>query len=175
MNLKVSMDLDGVLADFYTPYLDRFGNTKNDLEITRNVQRILSKDKDFWMNLPVINTLEFTPKQYTTARVIPKRWIKEYLEKEFFPKAPIYQVPGYTLSKYSKIRMGGCDVHVDDNVSVFIDLNSKGIPCLLLESPNNSSWKEPIGKIYSLDKYEIESTYYLFKETIFPQFKNFIT
>ena len=70
--------------------------------------------------------------------------------------------------------MGGCHLHIDDSLSVFIDLNKKGIPCLLLDSPENRSWDEPVGRIYSLDKDEIEYTYYLFKETIFPYFNEFI-
>lgn len=174
MNLAVSMDLDGCLCNFYDPYLERFGKPKNDSEITKNVQTILINDKDFWLNLPVINHLNFQPKQYTTARVIKKQWIKEYLEKEAFPKAPIYKVPGYSLSKYSKVKMGGCHTHIDDSLSVFMDLNSKGIPCLLLDTPSNRSWNEPIGRIYSLDKDEIEDTYHLFVNTVFPYFKEFI-
>ena len=168
------MDLDGCLCDFYGPYLNRFGNPKSDTDITRNVQTVLSKDKDFWLNLPVINQLNFVPRQYTTARIIPKRWIKEYLDKELFPKAPVYQILGYGLSKYSKVKMGGCHLHIDDSLSVFKDLNKKGIPCLLLDSPENRSWNEPVGRIYSLDRDEIEYTYYLFKETIFPYFNEFI-
>lgn len=171
--IKVSMDLDGCLCDFYGAYYNRFGKPKQDSEITYNVENILVKDKEFWLNLPVLNELNFQPRQYTTARVIPKRWIKEYLEKEMFPKAPIYQIHGYGLSKYSKIKMGGCHVHVDDSLSVFIDLNLKGIPCLLLDAPNNQSWG-PIGRIYSLDKDEIEDTYHLFLDTMFPHFKELI-
>lgn len=173
MNLKVSMDLDGCLCDFFGPYLSRFGNPKEDAEITKNVNTILVNDKEFWMNLPVLNELNFTPRQYTTARVIRKQWIKEYLNKELFPKAPVYQIHGYGLSKYSKVRMGGCHVHIDDSISVFTDLNSKGIPCLLLDAPNNQSWG-PIGRIYSLDKDEIEETYHLFNETMFPYFKELV-
>lgn len=167
------MDLDGCLCDFYGAYYARFGVPKKDSDITKNVQNILLKDKEFWLNLPVLNELNFQPKQYTTARIIPKQWIKEYLAKELFPKAPIYQIYGYSLSKYSKIKMGGCDVHIDDSIHVFTDLNSKGIPCLLLDTPNNQDWG-PIGRIYSLDKNEIEDVYYLFKETMFPYFNEII-
>lgn len=174
MNLKVSVDLDGCLCDFYGAYYNRFGFPKQDSEITYNVENILINDKEFWLNLPVLNELNFQPRQYTTARVIKKQWIKEYLAKEMFPKAPIYQIHGYGLSKYPKVKMGGCHVHVDDSLSVFMDLNSKGIPCLLLDAPNNQCWEEPVGRIYSLDKDEIETTYHLFKETIFPHFKEFI-
>lgn len=172
--MKISIDIDGVLCEFYQSYYNRFGIPKKDSEITKNVKNILIHDKDFWMNLPVINELNWTPRQYTTARVIRKQWIKDYLQKEMFPKAPIYQIFGYGLSKYRMIKMGGCDFHIDDSLSVFFDLNSKGIPCLLLDNPDNRSWTEPVGRIYSLDKEEIEDTYILFKETVFPYFKEFI-
>lgn len=171
--LKISCDIDGVLADFYGPYLKRFGEPDKDSTITKNVNTILAKDKEFWMNLPVLNELSWTPKQYTTARVIRKQWIKEYLAKEKFPKAPVYQIYGYGLSKYSKVRMGGCHLHVDDSISVFKDLNSKGVPCLLLDTPNNREWG-PIGRIYTLDREEIEETYHLFKSTLFPYFKELL-
>lgn len=173
MNLKVSMDLDGCLCDFYGPYLKRFGIPKKDAEISKNVQTVLLKDKNFWLNLPVLNQLNFTPKQYTTARIIPKQWIKEYLEKEMFPKAPVYQIFGYGLSKYSKIKMGGCHLHIDDSLSVFIDLNKRGIPCLLLDTLNNKEWG-PVGRIYTLDREEIEDAYWLFKDTLFPHFKELL-
>lgn len=164
---KISIDLDGVLCDFYSSYFERFGLSK-EYEITKNVRK-LSKDKDFWMNIPVLRELSFKPHQYTTARIISKRWIKEYLDINNFPKAPIYQVFGYSLSKYPKIKMGGCHLHIDDSLSVFKDLNSKGIPCLLLDTPSNQEWG-PIGRIYSLDMKEIEDTYNLFLKTVFYNF-----
>lgn len=173
MRLKISMDLDGCLCDFYGPYYERFGTPKADSEITKNINNILKQDKSFWLNLPVINELNWIPRQYTTARIIPKQWIKEYLKDNLFPKAPVYQVLGYGLSKYRKIRMGGCHLHIDDSLSVFKDLNSKGLPCLLLDTPYNQEWG-PIGRVYSLDIDEVEETYNLFKETLFPYFKELL-
>lgn len=173
MRLKISMDLDGCLCDFYGSYFKRFGQPKNDSEITRHVNGVLKIDKDFWLNLPVLNELTWTPRQYTTARVIRKEWIKEYLEKEMFPKAPIYQIHGYGLSKYRKVKMGGCDLHIDDSLHVFKDLNRKGIPCLLLDSPFNQEWG-PVGRIFSLREDEIEEAYWLFKDTMFPHFKQLL-
>ena len=173
MNLKISMDLDGCLCDFYGAYYNRFGVPKKDSEITKNVQGVLRTDKDFWLNLPVLNTLSWSPRQYTTARIIQKSWIKEYLDNMGFPKAPIYQIHGYGLSKYRKVKMGGCHLHIDDSLSVFKDLNKKGIPCLLLDGPNNQEWG-PIGRIYSLDEDEIVDTYHLFKDTLFPYFRELL-
>ena len=44
MKLKISMDLDGCLCDFYGPYFKKFGNPKKDTEISKNVQNILLKE-----------------------------------------------------------------------------------------------------------------------------------
>ena len=153
--------------------MKRFGTPKKNTEITRNVVNILSKDRDFWLNLPKINTLNWTPAQYTTARTIKKKWIKDYLDKEGFPKAPVYQIFGYSLSKYHHIKAGGCHLHIDDSLSVFKDLNNKGIPCLLYDNSGNQDWG-PVGRIYSLDIKEIEDAYRLFINTIFPNFKKLL-
>lgn len=173
MNLKISQDIDGCIAEFYIPYIKRFGAPKKNSEITKNVVNILSKDKEFWLSLPVIHKPNFKVHQYTTARCIPKSWIKKYLDNTGMPKAPIYQLYTHCVSKVPKIRMGGCDLHIDDSLSVFIDCNLNGIPCLLMDNPSNRSWG-PIGRIYSLDKDEVEETYYLFTKTAFPYFKELL-
>ena len=173
MNLKVSLDMDGVLVNFYDHYISKFGIPKSDLEITKKVMNVLIKDKEFWMTQPLINIPNFQPCCYCTSRIIPKQWIKQQLEINNLPKAPIYQVFGYTISKYSQIKRSGANLHIDDSLSVFIDLNTRGIPCLLLDSPNNQEWG-PIGRIYSLNRDEIEDTYYLFINTMFPYFKELI-
>lgn len=171
--LKISLDLDNTLLDFYDYYISKFGNPKSDYEITRNVATILKKSKDFWMEQPLINSPDFVPHCYCTARVIPKDWIKQQLIINNLPKAPIYQVRGFSLSKAAQLRKSGAQVHVDDSLSVFIDLNSKNIPCLLLDSPHNQEWG-PIGRIYSVNRDEIEDVYDLFMQTAFPNFKNLI-
>lgn len=171
--LKISCDIDGVIADFYLPYVNKFGVPKKDSEITKNVRGSLATDKDFWLSLPIINRPNFKIRQYTTARTIPKVWIKTYLENTGMPKAPIYQLPSYCISKVPKIKMGGCNLHIDDSLKVFIDCNIKGIPCLLMDNPANQEWG-PIGRIYSLDKEEVEDTYNLFVNTMFSYFKDLI-
>lgn len=167
--LKISCDIDGVLADFETAYLKRFKHWPNyDWAITRNVANILIHERDFWLNLPVLNTLDFTPRMFCSARVNPKRWTKQYLRDHDFPEAPLFQVPGYKLSK-AKTLKGRCDVHIEDSIKNFLDLNRKGIPCLLYNNKTNEHLG-PIGRIYSLDYYEIEDAYYLFMETAFLDF-----
>ena len=168
-HLRISLDIDGVLADFETAYLKRFKQWPNyDWAITRNVANILIHERDFWLNLPVLNKIEFTPRMFCSARVNPKRWTKQYLRDHDFPEAPLFQVPGYKLSK-AKALKGRCDVHIEDSIKNFLDLNTKGIPCLLYNTKANENLG-PIGRIYSLDYYEIEDTYHLFMETAFLDF-----
>ena len=81
---------------------------------------------------------------------------KTYLKNNGL-NSPLYQVNGYHISKYDTLK-GKVDVFIDDSLKNFIDLNIKGIPCLLMDSPLNQNWGE-IGRIYSLKLEEIESTY----------------
>ena len=173
MEIRIGLDVDGTLADFEYGYLKRFKKwPKKDWAIARNVQNILIKERDFWLNLPVLRIPEFTPRLYCSARVNNKRWTKKYLKDKGFPNAPLYQIPGYNLSK-ARILKGRIDVYVEDSLKNFIDLNSKGIPCLLIDSPSNQEWG-PIGRIYSLAYDEIEYSYNLFKEEILPHFNEII-
>lgn len=171
--LRISLDIDGCICDFYNPYIEKFGVPKRDSDITKNVVGKLSSDKEFWLTLPVINIPTFKVHQYTTARCIPKSWIKLYLSNNEMPKAPVYQLYSHCLSKVPRIKMGGCNLHIDDSLKVFIDCNLHGIPCLLMDNPSNREWG-PIGRIYSLDKEEVGECYSLFMKTMFPHFKELL-
>lgn len=173
MRLRVGLDIDDTICAFMAPYLDRFGIPKNDSEITRNVQRKLRTDRKFWLGLPVINRPNFNPALYCTKRIHPKVWTRRFLEDNNLPIAPIYQVYLQTASKVPKIK-GRVDVFVDDSLSNFIDMNLKGLPCLLIDSPYNREKWGSIARIYSLDIEEITDTYNVFSQTIFPNFREII-
>ena len=173
MTLKISVDMDDTLNEWYGPYLSRFGEPKDDYEVTKNVCRVLKDDKDFWLNLPIKHRPNFDVFCYTTSRIIRKCWIKEYINKMELPNAPVYQVFGACLSKVPQLRRCGCDVHIDDSIKQFILANLSGIPTLLMDSPYNQEWG-PVGRVFSLDKDEIEDTFHLFKETMLPYFKELI-
>lgn len=173
MKLKISLDLDGTIVDFYNHYEKKFGKPKTDFEITKNVAGPLRKDREFWLTQPLIREVNCPVHCYCTARVIQKEWIKQQLEVNDLPKAPIYQVRGVALSKLPQLRKSGATVHIDDSLSVFKELNSKGFPCLLIDAPNNQEWG-PIGRIYSLERDEIEAAYDLFINTVFNNFKELL-
>lgn len=173
MKIKVSLDLDDTVFNWNDYYKQIFGEPKNDLEVTKRIARMLLKDKKFWLSQPLINIPNFIPHCYCTARIIPKSLIKKQIQINNLPNVPVYQVFGFSLSKYSQLRRANIDVHIDDSVKNFIDLNSKGIPCLLIDRPHNQEWG-PIGRIFSLNKEEIEESYFLFKDTMFDYFKDLV-
>ena len=173
--IQVGLDLDDTIFNFTEGYLKRFKKfPKYDWAITRNVTHILSKERDFWVNLPVMRRpVGFEPKLYCSSRVNKKSWTKKALEINDLPNSPLYQIPGYKLSKVKTLK-GKVDVFVDDSVKNFIDLNLNGVPCLLMDSLNNQDWG-PICRIYSLQQDEIEDAYLLAKEcNIFNDFKNLL-
>ena len=171
--LRIGLDIDNTLAGFDEAYITRFKRWPNkDWAITRNVEHILIKERNFWLDLPVLRRPDFTPKLYCSARVNNKRWTKKYLKDNDFPNAPLFQVPGYKLSK-ARVLKGRVDVFIEDSIKNFKDLNSKGIPWLLIDTPRNQEWG-PIGRIYNLDYNHIKETYYLFMETIFPNFSSLL-
>lgn len=170
--LKIGLDVDEVLADFFNTYLKRFGPPKCDQEITKNVYRILSKDRDFWLNLPKLRNIDFIPELYCTKRVNPKSWTKKWLLDNGFANSPVYQMFIQQGNKATMIK-GRCDVFIDDSVSNFIKMNMSGVPCLLMDTPFNQDFG-PILRVYSLDKYEIEEVFRLGQEQgLFKHFKQY--
>ena len=172
--IQVGLDLDDTIFNFTEGYLKRFKKfPKYDWAITRNVTHILSKERDFWVNLPVMRRpVGFEPKLYCSSRVNKKAWTKKALEINDLPNSPLYQIPGYKLSK-AKVLKGRCDVHIEDSIKNFLDLNNKGIPCLLYNNKINEHLG-PILRIYSLDEDEITDVYWLAKEeNIFKEFNKY--
>ena len=170
--LRIGSDCDGVIDDFWNPYISKFGIPKSDFEITRNVQRKLIRDKQFWTTLPVLHKPNFDITLYCTKRTSLKSYLRQWLEENDFPIAPIYQVIYQYANKAPYIK-GRVDVFIEDSPHQWKALNMAGIPCLLIDGKKNQEYG-PILKIYSLDYNEIEDAYYLGKECgIFDDFSKF--
>ena len=174
---RIGLDIDDVLSDFYSAYCEYFDTDNNpkmliDNIITRNVHRILRNDRNFWLNLKVKQMPNFIPELFCTKRINNKAWTKKWLQMNGFPNSPVYQM---YLQSGNKARMikGRVDVFIDDSISNMIKMNLSGVPCLLMDTPNNKDWG-PIGRIYTLDKDEIMEIYELFMKTVFPNFKNLV-
>jgi uncharacterized HAD superfamily protein len=170
--LRIGLDIDDTILFWYSEYLKRFGEPKNQYEITRHVQRDLITDRNFWLNLPPKHYPDFSVTLYCTKRVCNKDWSKRWIKDHEYPIAPVYQLVTQSKNKADVIK-GRVDVFVDDSVSNFIAMNLAGVPCLLMDCDYNQDWG-PIGRIYSLNRDEIEEVYNLFMSTLFNDFDKLI-
>lgn len=170
--IKIGTDIDQCICDFYGPYFERFGKPKNDYEITRNVNRILKHDKEFWLNLPVLNVPDFQPELFCTKRVNPKSVTKKYLAKLGFGNVACYQM-FYQHGDKSRMIKGRCDLFVDDSVSNFVKLNLGGVPCLLMDSDYNKEWGD-IARVHSLCKEELLEIGYDFIKNYYSHFRDIL-
>lgn len=165
-NLRIGLDIDDCLADFWNAYCEYFDVEHNprmleDKIITRNVQQVLSKDREFWLGLEVLNVPDFIPELYCTKRVNSKRWTKAWLEMNGFPDRPVYQMLYQQGNKADMIK-GKVDVFIDDSFSNVLKCNQSGIPALLYHTEKTAD--NPLFKVYSITKDEIIDAYCLLKE-----------
>lgn len=170
--LRIGLDVDDVLVDWFGAYVKRYGPIKKDSDITRNINRHLKYDKDFWVNLELINKPNFEIELICTKRVINKDWTRESLVKNGInmikpdgKTVPIYQVYCQSRKKSDYIK-GRVDLFVDDSLSNFIEMNKNGVPCLLMHTENNKHWG-PVGRVYSLDYTELMEAYKLLTSSDF--------
>lgn len=170
--IKIGLDLDDTCNYWYNVYVELFGPNRSNEQITRDVRK-LRLNKEFWTSLPVKCRPEgFNPTLYCTKRINPKSYTKQWLEENNFPMAPIYQML-YLYGNKADIIKGRIDVFVDDSISNMVQMNLSGVPCLLMDSESNQDWG-PVGRVYSLDIYEIEDAYHLLLDTVFNNFKEYI-
>ena len=160
--LKIALDIDDTLAGFFESYKDFYQADKNpnvmkDENITRNVYK-LRDNKDFWLGLPVIDTIDFEPHIYCTKRINNKNWTRKWLVNSEFPDKPIYQMYYQQGNKADMIK-GRCDVLIDDSVSNVYKCINSGLPALLIDRPHNRD-AGPMFRIHSLDYWEIEDAYH---------------
>lgn len=162
---RIGLDIDDCLADFWGAYCEYFDTKNNprmleDSIITKNVQQVLSKDRDFWLGLKVINMPDFQPALYCTKRVNNKEWTKKWLEMNGFSKAPIYQMVYQHGNKADMIK-GKVDVFIDDSVSNVLKCHNSGLPALVYHTERTSDF--PMYKVFSLCKDEIMDAYCFMK------------
>ena len=95
--LRVGCDLDDTIFGFSEGYIKRFKKwPKYDWAVTRNVEHILSKERDFWVNLPVrVDVfIEDSPHQWKSLNMsgIPCLLINGDNNKEYGPVLKIYSL-----------------------------------------------------------------------------------
>lgn len=142
--LIVYSDLDDTITGFFQAYKEYFDVENHpyrmqDHIITKNVYK-LRHNREFWINLPVIDYFDFEIDGYCTKRINSKKFTREWLDKHGFPIKPIYQ-QWYQKGSKSKLIKGRCDVFIDDSVSNFIECNNNGVFTLLKDAPHNQWFK----------------------------------
>jgi len=152
--LKIYLDIDDVIFRWYESYANRF-NTKipkswlNSNLIKKRLNQ-LTKEKEFWLNLPVKNYPDFIPNGFVSARGIPKTWTRESLKINNIPgRSNVYQV-GWGQSKIELLKNLNCDIFIDDKYQTFKECNKNGIFCLLMDAPHNQKYKTDY-RIYNLE------------------------
>ena len=156
--MRICLDIDDTIANWFDSYIAVFGNPKSDYEITKNVRK-LRYNKVFWETLPVLERINFEPCCYCTKRINPKIYTKNWLVKNDFPVKPVYQMYYQKGNKATLIK-GRCDVLIDDSIDNVIQAINSGLPALLIDRPHNQS-KTSLFRIYSLDEDEIRYAYEL--------------
>lgn len=158
--LRIALDLDDCIFDFYNTYQIYFPNPKEweDARITKNVWN-LRNDKYFWENLPLIEKPDFEATIYATKRINSKSYTRNCLKKYGLPVKPIYQTL-YQHGNKADIIKGRCDVLIDDSISNVLKAIKKGVPALLITRPHNIKYDFKY-RISSLKYDEVEYMYNL--------------
>lgn len=163
--LKIALDLDDTIFDFWGEYTKLFPGKKNCISnvITKNVVS-LKHNKQFWENLPLLEKPNFEPYIYATKRINSKTYTKNCLAKYGLPIKPIYQMY-YQHGNKADIIKGKCDVLIDDSIINVTKAIESGVPALIIDRPHNQS-DNPLFRIYSLDIDEILFAYELELKTL---------
>ena len=143
--MNIFLDIDDVIFDWGAAYAQRFNlpipkywtNSKTKYKRLD----ILSKEREFWLNLPVKNKPDFIPAGYISARGISKEWSIDSLKKHYIPgTANLNHVP-WGVSKINILKELKCDIFIDDKIATYEECHKAGIFCILMTSPVNARYK----------------------------------
>ncbi len=162
--MNIYIDIDDCIFFWHEAYAKRFNVSVpkrwGTSQKIKNHLKILTKEKNFWINLPLKNRPDFIPKGYVSARGIPKSWTIESLQKNNIPgRSNVHQV-NWGESKIEKLKNLKCDIFIDDKIATFKECNKNGVFCLLMDAPHNQYIKTPY-RIYTLN---IENIMYLWQK-----------
>lgn len=151
---KIALDLDDTVGDFLGAYKRYYGLDQDisqwffSYKTPENL-KALEKDKEFWINMPILHRPDFTPAFYISSREIPVEWSKEFLEKNNLPCKEVYHV-GYTESKTQILQELGCQLFIDDKLENIIEAQKLGIAAYLMHNEHNKNFDMGYRRIYDL-------------------------
>lgn len=173
-NLKIGLDVDGVLSCFSSGVLKRAKELGLEASFPTSCEKVDSwdmseafsrvmkdvwTDDQFWLDLPVLkgaSPLPFKPYCYITSRQIPSSVTKAWLDKNGFPEALVITVKNPT-EKLTYVKEHNLDLFVDDLYSTVRALREAGVNALLMEAPYQRGHQkdcEGLPKITSLKEIE---------------------
>lgn len=157
-NIRVALDIDDTILDFWSAYIAKFNRPKDliDVNITRNVRKLMY-NKAFWENLELLEKPNFEPFIYATKRINSKVYTRNSLVNNGLPIKPIYQTL-YQKGNKANIIKGRCDVLIDDSIFNVTMAIKAGLPALLISRPHNINHECPF-RISKLDINEIVDAY----------------
>jgi len=154
---RIALDIDGVIADFNTPFAKLMGkDPKTDVinwYYSYKVADVFDTlDYDFWMNIPLnieASSLCFEPACYITHRKsdVARAATPDWIEKHKFPCAPIIFCDE-AKEKSSFAKEHGIDIIIDDKFKNFYRLNNDGVLCFLMDNPWNHKFDVGHLRIY---------------------------
>lgn len=152
---KIGLDIDGVICNFAKRFSELEHMSSSHWDIGSQTERTIRElNKSFWLSLePLVDgdKLGFVPSCYITKRYGCKpEWIEEWLAIHKFPIAPIIVTEGGSKVKAAKKMQ--LDFFVEDNYYNYMELNSNGITCFLLDAFHNKKYDVGYKRIYSLDE-----------------------
>lgn len=156
---KIALDIDEVVCGWLQGYKAKTGKETiasywdNSYGMGADLE-MLSKDKEFWLNLPCIRKPDFIPHAYVSSRGIPVEWTKEWIEKVGLPTRPVYHV-NWGASKVAVLKNMGAEYFIDDRFENFVEVQNAGICAFLMDAEHNQHYDVGYKRIKELKLKEI--------------------
>jgi hypothetical protein len=119
-------------------------------DIWQQVWNKIERDPDFWVKLPVMQRLSFSPLAYVTIR--PLEHVTEaWLFKNQFPFAPVHVVtPGN--SKVEILQKIGASAFIDDKYENYKEVKDAGIRSFLQDRPWNRHVDVGADRVFTIEQ-----------------------
>lgn len=155
---RIGLDIDGVLTDFGTAFLERAVEMDlitekekelplvhwNDWRFRENFEDVTQED-EFWLNIkPIVEggDLLFEPCVYITARDVDTSVTEAWLRNHGFPTAPVVTV-GMGRSKLDALKKHRVEIFVEDRYENWRDAMNIGIFSFLVTRGHNKKYDIP--------------------------------